>query len=93
MISTRWSLKKSGISINEDLTKSKLNLLKKAVEHAAVEQAWSTDGRIITLLKATNGNKVTKLIATEQDLENLPSSSNDTWNITFLILTLHIMDI
>ena len=77
MISRRRSLKKSGISISEDFTKSKLNLLKQAVDHAAVEQAWSTDGRIIALLKPTNGNKVTKLIATEQDLENLPSSSND----------------
>ena len=26
------------------------------MDHAAVEQGWTTDGRIIALLKATNGN-------------------------------------
>ena len=78
MISRRRNLKKSGISISEDLNKVKLMILRSTVDHAAVEQAWSTDGRIIALLKATNGNKITKLIATKQDLDNIPGSSNQT---------------
>ena len=76
MITRRRSLKKTGISISEDLTMSKLQLLRSTVAHPAVDQAWSSDGRIIALLKTNTGHKVTKLIATIQDLNNLPSSNN-----------------
>ena len=77
MITRRKSLKKTGISISEDLTTSKLQLLRSTVAHPAVDQAWSSDGRIIALLKTNTGHKVTKLIATIQDLNNLPSSSDN----------------
>lgn len=72
LIVVRKNLKKSGISIAEDLTKSKLELLKSAEKHPAVKQAWSSDGRIIASLHATSGNIVKKVITCQRDLELLP---------------------
>ena len=41
MISRRKQLKKTGVSISEDLSKFKLNLLHSAGKHPAVDQAWA----------------------------------------------------
>ena len=75
MITQRRKLKKTKISISEDLSKFKLDLLRETAKHPSVRQAWTTDGRIIALLGASNGKNITKLISTFQDLKNLPTTA------------------
>ena len=72
LIVNRKVLKDSGVSISEDLIPQKLDLLRKTYRSPLVQQAWSSDGKIIALLKATNGKRITKLISTEADLKNIP---------------------
>ncbi|XP_072179222.1 uncharacterized protein [Diadema setosum] len=71
ILKRRRHLKGSGVSIHEDLTKRNVDLLRKASQHAKVKAAWSSDGRIIAEIPATNGRTVKKLIRCESDLKNL----------------------
>ena len=54
---SKRKLKNSGISVSENLTPLRSSLLREAKAHDAVETAWTTDGRIVCLLK--NSKKVT----------------------------------
>ncbi|XP_071955852.1 uncharacterized protein [Antedon mediterranea] len=60
-------LKNSSYSITENLTPSRMTLLREAGAHAAVEAAWSLDGRINCLLH----NKKKIVIRSTSDLRNL----------------------
>ncbi|XP_071507433.1 uncharacterized protein [Diadema antillarum] len=75
VIRNRKRLKGKHIGIEEDLTATNRNLLQKANElvktNSNVIAAWSTDGRILVLLKATNGGTVKKRIHSITDLQKL----------------------
>lgn len=51
VFATKKSLKGSGITIREDLTKSRLALLKAAADKVTFKNAWTSDGRVIVNLK------------------------------------------
>ncbi|XP_071497095.1 uncharacterized protein [Diadema antillarum] len=75
VIRNRKRLKGKHIGIEEDLTATNRNLLQKANElvktNSNVIAAWSTDGRILVLLKATNRGTVKKRIHSVTDLQRL----------------------
>ncbi|XP_071511909.1 uncharacterized protein [Diadema antillarum] len=75
VIRNRKRLKGKHIGIEEDLTATNRNLLQKANElvktNSNVIAAWTTDGRILVLLKATNGGTVKKRIHSVTDLQKL----------------------
>ena len=71
VISQRRKLKGSGIVIQEQLTKSNQRLLKDTLKSKKVVTAWSSDGRIIASVKATNGRTVNRAIRNVADLESL----------------------
>ena len=75
VIKNRRLLKGKHIGIEEDLTATNRNLLQKATEliktNSNVIAAWSTDGRILVLVKATNGGTMKKRIHSMADLHKL----------------------
>ena len=71
VISQRRKLKGSGIVIQEQLTKSNQKLLKETQKSKKVATAWSSDGRIIARVNATNGRTVNRVIRNVEDLESL----------------------
>ena len=75
VIRNRKLLKGKHIGIEEDLTAVNRNLLQKANEEVKrndkLTAAWSTDGRIMVNMKATNGRAVRKRIFSVSDLEKL----------------------
>ena len=65
-------LKGSGVSIQEDLTKTTVNLLRKTSDHQKVNTAWTTDGRVFAAVKTTDENKtIKKRLFRESDLSKL----------------------
>lgn len=60
-------LKHSGISISENLTTRRQQLLREASSSDAIDAAWTSDGKVICLLK--NGKKVT--LTTLRDLSKI----------------------
>ena len=67
-MSNRRKLKGSGISIQEDLTRATVSLLKKTSNHENVSSAWTADGKVIAAVKTTNGKTLKKKIFRESDL-------------------------
>ncbi|KAK7456943.1 hypothetical protein BaRGS_00039299 [Batillaria attramentaria] len=59
VLSNRRKLKNSRIVITEDLTVPRYQLLMKCRNHEAVENAWSSNGKI--LVKATADNKIREI--------------------------------
>ena len=74
-LKNRRKLKGTHIGIEEDLTVRNRTILYKAKEEVKkndkIDAAWSTDGRIILLLKATNGRSVRKRIWSVSDLSKI----------------------
>ena len=68
VIKNRKLLKGSRMSIQEHLTKKNQNLLAKTRAHSAVKDAWTSDGKIVALIRATGGKFVTRGIRGENDL-------------------------
>ena len=71
VISRRRLLKGSKIVIQEQLTKANLHLLNSATKKKNVQTAWSSDGRVIAKVKATNGKTINRVIRSESDLNAL----------------------
>ena len=69
IITNRRKLKGSGIVIAEDLTQKNQKLFAQTRAAQKIKSAWTSDGRIIALISASNGKTMTKLITTEEDLE------------------------
>ena len=67
----RRRLKNSGITIAEDLTSHNYEILKEARSSPRVSAAWSSDGRILVALPATNGKSVRKVIGTIEEARKL----------------------
>jgi len=65
-------LKGTNITIREDLTKYRLNLLQKAIGHYETKNVWTYDGRII--IKTPDGIKHT--VVSENDLTKLCETYN-----------------
>lgn len=70
-LKARRKLKQTGITVQEDLTSKNQLLYKKTYESKKVESAWTLDGNIFALVKATGGKTLKKLIRSIQDLESL----------------------
>ena len=65
-------LKDTGVSIQEDLTKPTVILLRKTSDHQKVQAAWTTDGRVFAAVKTNDEHKtIKKRIFRESDLANL----------------------
>lgn len=75
VIRNRKRLKGKHIGIDEDLTAANRMLLQKAKDEVKLNTnaiaAWSTDGRITVLVKATNGGSVRKRIHSVTDLKKI----------------------
>lgn len=71
VISQRRKLKQLKMGIEEDLTRTNQEILLKTRNHNKFVAAWSSDGRIIALMKATGGNTIKKLIKSLDDLKYL----------------------
>ena len=75
VIKNRKRLKGKHIGIEEDLTATNRILLQKAKDEVNnnnnVTAAWSTDGKITVLVKATNGRSVRKRINSVNDLKKI----------------------
>ena len=75
VLRNRRQLKGSRIGIEEDLTAANRILLNKAKEEVKnndkLSAAWSSDGRVIVLVKSTNGSTVRKRIWTVSELSNI----------------------
>ena len=75
VLKSRRNLKGTHMGIEEDLTVANRILLSKAKEAVKnsdkVSAAWSSDGRIIVLVKATNGSTVRKRILSISELNKL----------------------
>ena len=69
IITNRRKLKGSGIVIAEDLTQKNQKLFAQTRAAQKIKSAWTSDGRIIALISASNGKTMTKLITIEEDLE------------------------
>ena len=74
VISRRRSLKGTDVVIQEQLTKANVQLLKSAKKINNVLNAWSSDGRVIVKLQASNGKTINKVIRDESDLHSLEPS-------------------
>lgn len=51
VLASRRSLKQSGVSISEDLTRPNYRLLMRAKEHSATLSTWSSNGKVLAKLK------------------------------------------
>lgn len=71
VISRRRVLKGSSIVIQEQLTKANLYLLNIVKKKKNVETAWSSDGRVIAKVAATNGRTINKVVRSENDVNAL----------------------
>lgn len=71
VLRARRKLKGSGIGIDEALTSTNQELLQTAKKHAKVKEAWSSDGRIVVLLPASQGKTMKRTIHSKNDLANL----------------------
>ena len=71
ILANRKKLKGTGVTIAEDLTKKNLDLLKKTRKSPKVEAAWTSDGRVIALVPASNGTEIKRRIRSEEDLRML----------------------
>ena len=71
VISRRRRLKGTRVVIQEQLTKYNLHLLNSAKKTTNVQTAWSSDGRIIARITATNGKTINRIIRSENDLRSL----------------------
>nr|XP_054775106.1 uncharacterized protein LOC129283295 [Lytechinus pictus] len=75
VIKNRKRLKGKHIGIEEDLTATNIILLQKAKDEmknkSNVTAAWSTDGKITVLVKATNGRSLKKRINSVDDLKKI----------------------
>ncbi|XP_071501386.1 uncharacterized protein [Diadema antillarum] len=75
VIKSRRRLKGTHVGIEEDLTAENRLLLTKAKEEVERNDklcaAWSSDGRVIVLVKATNGSTVRKRIWSVSELKKL----------------------
>lgn len=71
LMAVRRRLKNSGITIAEDLTSHNYEILKEARSSPRVSAAWSSDGRILVALPATNGKSVRKVIGTIEEARKL----------------------
>ena len=69
ILSRRRDLKGTKIGIEEDLTRSNAELLKKTKECSKVLAAWPSDGRILALIPASGGRTMKRLITRESDLD------------------------
>lgn len=67
------NLKGKGISITESLTPRRLELLKQAKEKDNVQLAWTSDGRIICLLRSTG---LTTVVENGDDLSKLSTDAS-----------------
>lgn len=70
IITSRRKLKGSGISIQEDLTLNRRNLLAKAKQHPKTKSVWTVDGKV-TVLVDRNGREVKLTILTDVDLNKI----------------------
>ena len=75
VISRRRRLKGTDVAIQEQLTKANLQLLKSVKKIKNVLTAWSSDGRVIAKLQASNGKTINRAIRDESDLHTLELSS------------------
>ncbi|PIK55107.1 hypothetical protein BSL78_08002 [Apostichopus japonicus] len=71
VLRSRRKLKSTGIVIQEDLTPRNRALLKKVSDHPRVSSAWSIDGRIFGLVKASDGTDAKRRITGLSYLANL----------------------
>ena len=75
ILKRRRKLKGTRIGIEEDLTSINRTLLKKTKEKVKnndkLSAAWSSDGRVIVLVNATNGATVRKRIWSTSELDKL----------------------
>ena len=71
ILANRRKLKGSGVTIAEDLTMKNLDLLKKTKKSSKVLAAWTSDGRVIALVHASNGSEIKRRIRSEEDLRTL----------------------
>ena len=70
-IMSRRKLKSTGIGIQEDLTARNRELLKKTSGHPKISSAWSLDGRIIAIVKGSDGSEGKRRINGFSDLNSL----------------------
>lgn len=66
VFTNKKSLKATGISIREDLTKYRLSLLQDAIKKFGVANVWSSDGRILI-----NKNNRRSIITTQDELDKI----------------------
>lgn len=71
IIKARKKLKKTGITIQEDLTPLNTKLYAMTYKSPKVKAAWTHDGRVIASVEATGGKLITKVINSEKDLKSL----------------------
>ena len=71
VLRARRRLKKTGISIAEDLTKANYDILRTARSASGVASAWSQDGRIFVAIPSSNGKTSKKLITSVDDAKRL----------------------
>ena len=69
VITARRKLKGTGLSIQEDLTRKRIDLLHKTKDHERVSKAWSVDGRVFASIQV-KGREVIKSIRSLSDLDN-----------------------
>lgn len=68
VIKNRKLLKGSRMSIQEHLTRKNQDLLAKTRANPSVKEAWTSDGRIVALVRATGGKYITRGIRGVKDL-------------------------
>lgn len=68
MFSSKRNLKKTGITIREDLTRMRLEVLKKAVERFGQQNVWTTDG--VVIVKVRNSKVRVRTIAELDSIHN-----------------------
>eukprot|EP00057_Strongylocentrotus_purpuratus_P011715 XP_011666189.1 PREDICTED: uncharacterized protein LOC100891697 [Strongylocentrotus purpuratus] len=70
VLASRCKLAGTRKSIQEDLTKENVRLLKATRDSKEVKAAWTRDGRVIALVPATNGKELKRTINSLEDLNN-----------------------
>ena len=71
VLRVRKNLKGTGMAIDEALTAANQELLWTVKRHEKVKEAWSSDGRIVALLPATNGRTIKRVIRSKDELRNI----------------------